>query len=421
MRRLESVATAGAVFLTAGALLGACTSEGHSPAPEEPTAPSQVANPHSPAPPGTVQAYSGLPYGPCRPGRYETKEGAQECLDAYSGKVAVVDFGNTPNLSAQIAEAQEGLTHASHGILNLTFNIIPASGEAKTALNSESCVDINNTPKFAASIAQEVMPQELRQASFVVALSSKAPCNTRVGGVDDQLRHRGMDVYPMIGDGTVVSTIEHEIGHAVGLGHAGKALKDGVHSTTIKPNTVTDLSALASKLTYYVYEAGPVPNPMSGVEARPNELSFSLPQLDSLQWPYRELKKPVKTYVTKLGDNKSVEVDCKTALDGQTVVIDIPPVSFKKSDNASEGPPSGTLDQLVYEPGALVLNGKCESKLGSIALYDKESATTVLLASLDVDHYPVPQGSQWKFASGNKLVTLTYKANSDVISEKPNK
>jgi len=423
MNRFESLAATGAALLVAGTLLSGSTAE-QAPAPTALAHLQEVdPAPVAPALPGSEAAYNELPSSPCQPGPFESDASAQRCLDAYSGKVDVVDFGNTPGLAEQVAEAQKGLAHASRGILKLTFAVIPASNTAKAALHAERCVDTSTDLAGSASaIAQETMGEELKDASFVVGVSDVAPCDVseaRPAGASDHM-HNALDLYPQNSvDGEITSTLEHEAGHIiVDLGHAGVAVQEGtVDLTSLQPNTTTDIATLASGLTHDVYGVGPVPNPMSSVAAAPDELSFSLTQLDSLQWPYRKLGEQFKPYTAQLNPGDSMGINCQTALEGRAVTMEIPPVSFGDTDHQGDSYTPDTFGELVFEPAADASSGKCETAFGDLELYDPKSATTVRLASL-TDNKPTNQAISWNLVVGDKRVTITEETSSFIIGEK---
>ncbi len=420
----SSLEIAGTV-LAAGLLVGGCEDGAPTPATPHTTAPTGTTE----ATPGSPGAYEALPRGACSKLFVDAKHpaGAIRCIAAYSGEVAMVDYG-TPLAEAETiaAETQAILVRASDGILTPTIEVVQATPAAKAALQKavgpKGCIDTTDPADFASTVADETMSRTLHHYAKVLSLSSERPCLKQEGGAaDEEGKLRDADVFPQLEAAQTLPLVAaHELLHLFGEGHDGSATNPDGTSYDLVPNTPSNIADHVQLMTDNEYVA-PGPSPMgNGIDAAgevvaPTNAQLSPIQLDALRWPFGILGEGDRPRAVAI-DNAPVTLTCEQVQDGAVAAISLatPPAFGARNDPGNNG--RHTFNELALTPSAYMASGKCELLGGyALTLVDTSTNTDVLLGSANV----LPgDPAHWNFdiGDGNKTVTVSLTDQSFQVS-----
>jgi hypothetical protein len=264
---------------------------------------------------------------------------ARRCADALkAGTLAVVNYG-VPSDVVKIVDGQLGglLNTATNGKANLRVVGVNASSTAKAQLSEavgiKGCIDNRKRAQYGSQIADITMP-ELHQYNFILALSNERACVAGVGGSTMGGRHADMFLgnlqnYKQHGQlpRGVLDLSVHEVGHELGLGHAG------VVSTRQEGNSLTDIAGLGNEmgkpldlLAYLkgdiVYEEyGDIENIM-GIIPSPDYVQPNIIQEAQLSWPEVVLEGEQANPAKQLGE-EAVIFDEQACSRGEFATVEL--------------------------------------------------------------------------------------------------
>lgn len=347
-------------------------------------------------------------YGVCGPERY--KEFANACLEFYeSGKVALVNFGSVSDKDASkmANDLEEYVSRVTGGLVQTSFEAVPASEEAKSLLKErspEGCT-VAGTGDYwssAAWVAVDRMFQDLEGVDKVIGLNPYPACDgVSIGGMAyyDYNNHYADVVGGEQDPEMALRVAAHEFFHFLGLGHSG-TIEHGdsqeLESFYEQGKTTVDLRDYleGSDAQYYPYgvHAGVGESSIMGELDLDLEHQLSAYEIRVLQWPYNILEKQpdaeTAVMASRLEPGSMVEYH---AVDKgkKYAQIDLDrPFKLTKYGNGQSG--SEEFDRLIFAPDRDQSSGQLAVNLRLLAQEGNNSATVGRLIgsgeySLDID------------------------------------
>lgn len=366
-------------------------------------------------------------YGVCGPERY--REFAEACLEFYeSGKVALVNFGSLSDVDAsKVAnDLEEYVNRVTGGLVQTSFEAVPASEEAKSLLKErspEGCT-VAATGDYwssAAWAAADRMFEDLEGVDKIIGLNPYPACDDMpIGGVAfyDHNNHYAEVIGEVEDSERALRVAAHEFFHFLGLGHSG-VVEHGPYSQQLESfyeegKTTVDLRAYleGSDVQYYPYGvyAGVGESSIMGELDLDLEHRLSAYEMRVLQWPYSILEKQPdsKTAVaaSRLEAGSMVEYNAVEYKDKKYAQIDLAePFKLAKYGNGQSG--SEEFDRLIFTPDLDRPTGRLAVNLRLLSQKGNNSAIIGRLIgsgeySLDID------GGQAVIKISNQTVTIEY-------------
>lgn len=155
-----------------------------------------------------------------------TEEQARLCNTfKTTGKIALVGYHLKDSLLQQIAQEAEKQTNKTYGT-TISITAIPASESLSALLDSANPSCISNEHPVSWSAAK-VMKDDLEAYGAIVGAASVYDCDNAVSGWHIADKGQFAEAVGVTDTATSVPTIVHEIGHILGLGHAGQFFING--------------------------------------------------------------------------------------------------------------------------------------------------------------------------------------------------